>query len=62
MMALLDPTPWLESLQALNPETSTTMLAAELLWFCGGMFSAFVLCSACTIIRALKGAGGSVDL
>lgn len=63
LLADLDPTVWLGSLQALNVETNTGMLDAELLWFMGGFLFAFILGAFSMIIRATKGAaGGSIDL
>jgi len=61
-LAVYDPTDWLNSLQGLNAETDLTMLTAELLWFGGGTFAAFLFCGVCTIIRASKGAYGATDI
>ena len=57
LLALLDLSGWLSSVQALNSETDSTMLDAELCWAFGGVLTAFSFCAFNTILRAVKGAG-----
>lgn len=55
-------TKWLESVEFFHGETSLLMAHAQLVWFVGGVFGSWALCSFSTIIRGVKGARGHVDL
>jgi len=61
---MIDPalTTYMGGLQFFNSETSAAMLNAELYWFFGGVFCAWVLCAFGCTIRAVRAGAGHVDI
>ncbi|HWA10505.1 MAG TPA: hypothetical protein VG838_13750 [Opitutaceae bacterium] len=62
--ATLDPsiTSFLNGVQFFNSEQTSEMLAAEFLWFFGGVSFSFALGAFSMVIRATKGAAREIDL